>query len=209
MRPLILGLSSGAEEQSVVEEALARFNAMKSPEDLHPDLRNVVYATAVRHGDTETFEKLFQMHEASKLSEERTSIAMAMTGFKQPELVERALGLIKTDSVRLQDVSYWIAYSFMNRFARDATWKWMTRHWDWLGENLGTDLSFYRFPMYAANAYSSKEFLEKFKDFFLPRKAPSFERSINQGIEVLEWQSAWKERDFKEVRTFFKAQSKA
>lgn len=205
LRPLILGLGSGAEEPTVVEEAVKRFKAMKSPEDIHPDLRNVVYATAVRHGNEATFDKLFKMHEASKLSEERTSIAMAMTGFKQPELVDRALGLIKTDSVRLQDVSYWIAYSFMNRFARDATWKWMTRHWDWLGENLGTDLSFYRFPMYAANAYSSKEFLKNFKAFFVPRKAPSFERSINQGIEVLEWQSAWKERDLKEVKTFFKA----
>lgn len=205
LRPLILGLSSAAEEKSVVKEALKRFEEMKKPEDIHPDVRNVVYGTAVRHGDTKTFDKLFELHEASSLSEERTALAMAMTGFKQPELVKRALGLIQSESVRLQDVSYWLAYSFINRFARDEAWRWMTRHWDWLGENLGTDMSFYRFPMYAANAFSSREFLEKFKDFFLPRKAPSFERSINQGIEVLQWQSAWKERDLKEVKNFFKA----
>lgn len=205
LRPLIIGLSSGAEEQTVVKEALRRFNEMNKPEDIHPDLRNVVYATAVRHGDAKTFDKLFKLHEESTLSEERTALAMAMTGFKQPELIKRALGLIQSDSVRLQDVSYWLAYSFINRFARDEAWRWMTRHWDWLGENLGTDMSFYRFPMYAANAFSSREFLEKFKDFFLPRKAPSFERSINQGIEVLQWQSAWKERDLKEVKAFFKS----
>ncbi|MBA3758531.1 M1 family metallopeptidase [Candidatus Saccharibacteria bacterium] len=205
LRPLIVGLSAAADQPEVVKESLGRFENMKTPEDIHPDLRNVVYATAVRHGDQKTFDKLFALHEASTLSEERTSIAVALTGFKQPDIVEQALSLIKSDSVRLQDVSYWIAYSFMNRYSRDATWKWMTKHWEWLGENLGTDLSFYRFPMYAANAYSSRKFLEKFNDFFIPRRAPAFERSINQGIEVLQWQSAWKERDLKEVKTFFKA----
>jgi puromycin-sensitive aminopeptidase len=205
LRPLILGLSASAEEPTVVKECLKRFEGMKTPQDIHPDLRSVVYATAVRHGDTKTFDKLFGLHESSTLSEERTIIAMALTTFKQPALIKRALGLIDSESVRLQDVSYWIAYSFMNRFARDATWNWMTSNWQWLGDNLGTDLSFYRFPMFAANSYSSREFLKKFKNFFEPRRAPAFERSINQGVEVLQWQSAWKERDLKEVKAFFKA----
>lgn len=206
LRPLILGMNSVSEEKSVVDEALLRFKVMKTPEDIHPDLRNVIYATAVRNGGSDEFDKLLALHEASTLSEERTSLAMALVSFKQPELIDRALNMIQSDSVRLQDVSYWIAYSFMNRFARDETWKWMVKHWKWLGDNLGTDLSYYRFPMYAANAFSSREFLSDFKDFFEPRRAPSFNRSIDQGIEVLQWQSAWKERDLKEIKTFFKAQ---
>lgn len=205
LRPLILGMSSAAEDPEVVKEALKRFNSMSKPEDIHPDLRNMVYGTAVRHGNASTFDKLFKLHEDSTLSEERTSLAMALVSFKQPELIERALDLIKSDSVRLQDVSYWIAYGFMNRFARDAVWHWIVTHWKWLEDNLGTDLSFYRFPMYAANAYSSREFLKKFTDFFESRRAPSFNRSIDQGIEVLQWQSAWKERDLKEVKAFFRA----
>jgi aminopeptidase N len=207
LRPTILSLASAADEPTVVKEALARFETMNKPEDVHPDIRGAVYGTAVRHGDVKTFEKLFTFHENSNLSEERTALAGALTGFKQPELVDRALGLIKTESVRLQDASYWIAYSFMNRFAREKTWAWMQENWDWLAENLGTDLSFYRFPMYAANAFSRREFLEDYKAFFLPRREPAFERSINQGIEVLQWQSAWRERDLKEVEAFFRHQA--
>jgi aminopeptidase N len=205
LRPTILGMASSADEESVVREALNRFESMKRPEDIDPDLRGVVYTTAVRHGDAKVFDKLFRLHEESNLSEERTVLAAALTAFQQDELIDRCLALIDSDSVRLQDVSYWVAYSFMNRFARRKTWHWMTSHWQWLGDNLGTDLSFYRFPMYAATAFNDRAFLKEFKDFFLPKKAPSFERSINQGIEVLEWQSAWRERDLKEVKTFFKA----
>lgn len=207
LRPTIIGMNAAADHPEVVKECLTRFESMKDPEDLEPDLRGIIYSTAVRHGDKKTFAKLFKLHEESTLSEERTTIAAALTGFKQPELVDKALALINSPSVRLQDVSYWIAYSFMNRFSRDKTWEWMTENWEWLGENLGADMSFNRFPMYAANAYSNREFLKKFEAFFLPRLSPAFERSVKQGIEVLHWQSAWKERDFKEVSTFFKHQS--
>lgn len=207
LRPTIIGLNAAAEHPDVVKECLKRFNAMKSPEDLEPDLRGIIYNTAVRNGDEETFNKLFDLHESTTLSEERTTIAAALTGFKQPELVDRALSLITTDTVRLQDVGYWVAYSFMNRHAREQTWQWMTDQWDWLGKNLGTDMSFNRFPMYAASAFSNREFLKKYEEFFLPRLSPAFERSVKQGIEVLHWQSAWKERDFKEVRAFFKHQA--
>ncbi len=205
LRPTIIAMGATAEQTDVASEALKRFKSMERPEDIHPDLRGVIYTTAVRKLDNkETFDKLFDLHEKSTMSEERTTLAAALTHFKDPTLIDRALSLIDSPSVRLQDVSYWVAYSFMNRFARDKTWDWMISHWDWLGKNLGTDLSFYRFPMYAANAFSSREFLKKYEHFFIPRKAPAFERSINQGIEVLQWQCAWQERAAAEVKAFFR-----
>lgn len=204
LRPTIIGMAAGADEAEVVKECLKQFNELEA-KDIDPDIRGVVYTTAVRHGDEKTFDKLFDMHENTTLSEEKTTIAAALTRFERPELIKRSLKLITSDSVRLQDVSYWVAYSFSNRFAREATWKWMIKHWDWLDKNMGSDLSFYRFPMFAATAFSTLEFLEEFKKFFLPLKKPASERSINQGIEVLTWQAAWKARDLKEVKTFFKA----
>jgi aminopeptidase N len=210
LRPLILALASHADEPAVVGEALRRFDAMKKPEDIDPDLRGVVYGTAVRQrDDRKTFDKLFKMHEASTNSEERTTIAAALTGFEKRELIEKALKIIKSDSVRHQDVAYWVAYSYANRHAKRLAWKWMTKEWDWLEKNLGSDLSFYRFPVYAANAFSERKFLDDYKKFFEPKIAPAIERSIKQGIEILTWQSAWKERDFDDVTAFFKTQQQA
>lgn len=204
LRPTILGLAAGADEQSVVAECLSRFDAMQKPEDIDPDLRSVIYATAVRlRNDNSTFDKLFAMHEASTNSEERTTIAAALTSFKSSELYKRALDLINTDSVRHQDIAYWLAYSYGNRFAKREAWTWMKEHWQWLADNLGSDLSFYRFPMFAANAFSNRDFLQEYKEFFLPKMEPAFERAINQGVEVITWQSAWKERDFTAVQKFF------
>lgn len=224
LRPIILGLAASADEPTVVEHCLKLFNSidnvedvkpdlrvtagrskMKRGVDIDPDLRGTVFGTAARLGGKAEFNKLKAMHAAAPLSEERNNICAAMTGFEQPELIKGALDLIDTDFVRLQDVAYWVAYSFLNRHARQQTWEWLEGHWGWLQQNLGTDLSFYRMPIYAARVFSDPAFIPTYKKFFEPKvaKLPGIERSYNQGLEMLAWQTAWRERALKEVKTFF------
>lgn len=203
MRPMLLGMASLAEEPTVVKEAISQFKTMKRPEDVAPDLRGVVYGTAVRNGGKPEFDKLLKMHNETKSSEEQTTISAALTGFEDKSLYKRALGLITTDTVRLQDVTYWVAYSFMNRHAKQATWEWMKNHWPWLLKNFGTDLSFYRFPIYAARPFYGENFLKAYKEFFATVTNPGLERSINQGIEIIEWQTAWRDRDLSAIKKYF------
>jgi aminopeptidase N len=205
LRPTILGLASYGGEQAVVDEALRLFKNMKKPEDINPDIRGVVYGTVSRKGTVEDFDKMLTMHNTSTNSEERVTLASALTNFRQADLIERALSEITSSDVRLQDVPYWIAYSFMNRKARQATWSWLKEHWDWLSTNLGTDLSFYRIPNYVARTYSDIAFLDEFTEFFTSRMSPAFERPVKQAIETITWQAAWKDRDLRALKEFFSA----
>jgi aminopeptidase N len=204
LRPTILALAAVSDETSIVDEALRRFNATDNPADLPPNLRGVIYTTAARRGDAAVFDKLLKMHNNSSSSEERTTLCAAITDFKQPELIKRALGTITSKDVRLQDTAYWIAYSFGNRYARYATWEWLVTHWPWLKQNMGGDLSFSRMPLYAVRAFSDATFLPKYKKFFESVMSPQLERSYKQGVELIEWQSDWKRRDLAAIKAFFK-----
>ena len=135
LRPLIIGMAAIADDEAVVTEALRQFEAMAKPEDVEPDLRGIIYTTAARLSHEKTFEKLLGLYNETTSSEERVTLAMALTDFRQPELVDRALSLVTTDAVRLQDVMYWIAYSFGNRYARTKTWDWLVANWDWIAKN--------------------------------------------------------------------------
>jgi puromycin-sensitive aminopeptidase len=203
LRPTILGLASFGEEPSVVSESQTRFAAATTSEDIHPDLRGVVYGTVARLGGEAEFEKLVALHNSSTNSEDRVTIAAALTNFKNPVLIARSLQMITGSEVRLQDAPYWIAYSFMNRHARTDTWEWLQSHWQWLVENLGTDLSFFRMPVYAGRVYSDLDFLPEFKAFFESKLSPAFERPIKQAIETIEWQAAWKARDLDSLKNYF------
>ena len=204
LRPSILGLASYGEEPTVVAEAKKRFLAMQQPDEIHPDIRGVVYGTMSRIGGKAEFDKLLAMHNASSNSEERLVLTGALTNFRQPELIDQALAEITSQNVRLQDVIYWVAYSFMNRHARRAAWQWMTGHWDWLSENLGTDLGFYRMPLYSGRAFSDESFLPEFTKFFSEHMSPAFDRPVKQAIEIIQYQSAWKARDLSALKAYFK-----
>ncbi len=225
LRPIILGLAASADEPEIVKHCQQLFDSIEAVDDvapdlrattngtkikrgmdIDPDLRGTVFGTVARLGGAKEFDKLLALHNASTLSEERTTIAAALTGFQQPKLIAKALQLIDSDVVRLQDVSYWIAYSFLNRHAKYQTWKWLQSKWSWLQENLGTDLAFYRMPIYAARVFSEPEFVQEYKKFFTPRMSLALDRSYKQGLEMLQWQTDWKKRDLKEVKTFFKNQ---
>lgn len=205
LRPTILGLSSYGEDHAVVTEAKKRFATMTKPEDVHPDIRGVIYGTVARTGNDVDFDKMLTMHNASTNSEERVTLAGALTGFEQTELIQRALHLVTSDEVRLQDAPYWIAYSFMNRHARRTTWEWLTTHWQWLHENIGTDMSFSRMPIYAGRGFSDESFLPEFTTFFEHHMSPGFERPVKQAIETIQWQAAWRQRDLQAIKKHLKS----
>lgn len=204
LRPSVLGLASYSETPAVMAEARKRFETMKQPEDIHPDLRSVVYGTVARTGNAKDFERMLKMHDDSANNEERVTLASALTNFSQPELIEKALKHITTEQVRLQDAPYWIAYSFMNRHARLSTWEWMKENWEWMSKNLGTDISFSRMPIYAGRCFSDIKFLPEFKEFFEAHLSTGFERPVKQAIETIEWQAAWKQRDLEDILKYLK-----
>lgn len=225
LRPIILGMAAAADEPWVIDHVKKLFTFIHETDDvdpelratitnkslkrggeIDPDLRGVVFGTIARLGSKDEFDKLVAMHNASTQSDERLTLSAAITGFKQPELIDRALAMINSDEVRLQDVAYWVAYSFLNRHARAQTWQWVKDNWDWLESNLGSDLSFYRMPVYVARVFSDRSFIPEYEAFFKPKLSPALDRSYKQGLEMLQWQSAWKERDLKEIKAFFKAQ---
>ena len=222
LRPIILGLAASADEPTVIKRCRELFIKVTEVEDVKPDLRTttsrqeirrgididpdmrgVVFGTIARLGGQEEFEKLVRLYKETNLSEERTTLTAALTGFQQPELIKKALNIVDSPDVRLQDVAYWIAYSFLNRHAKNITWQWVVDHWKWLEKNLGTDLSFFRMPIYVSRVFSDKKFIGTYTEFFEPKLSPALDRSYRQGLEMLQWQSAWKERDFKEIKNFF------
>ena len=68
-------------------------------------------------------------------------------------------------------------------------------------------MSFSRMPVYVAKVNGDESFIDEYKNFFSSRLSPSLERSYKQGLEMLEWQSSWKTKDFKAILDFFKSQS--
>jgi len=134
-------------------------------------------------------------------------LTAGLTAVRDPRLIKRALELLTTDTIRMQDLFYWIRGLMANRFAREQTWQWMQDNWQWIVDLFGNDLHYADFPKYAASAFTTKEQLDSYKKFFGPMQdQPGIGRSIAQGIEDIETSIQWLARDGQAVRDFLQSQ---
>lgn len=209
LRPLVVGMAAGSDDPETIEKSLELYRYKVSGKNhINPDMRGIIYSTAARKGGQKEYDELLHMYKSSKSSDEKLTITAGMTSFEQTTIHQQILELLKTDIIRTQDLSYWIAYSMMNRHSRKLTWEWVKSNWAWLKEKNGTDLSFSRMPIYAARNFATKEQLKDYQDFFSTRMEPLLERAFNQGIELIETSAAWRERDSKSAYEWFIAQQK-
>lgn len=204
LRPTILGLNAGAEQPEVLKKCLELFDQAKQPDQIEADLRGLVCTTAARHGDEKAYKKLLSWHNSTTNSEDKVTLAAALTSFKQPALIKKALSEVNDKNVRFQDAMYWLAYALGNHHAKDLAWQWIKENWSWLDKNLGSDLSFYRIPVYVGRSFSDQKFINDYNQFFKDKTAPALARSIKQGRELLEWQADWRQRDLLTVLEFLK-----
>lgn len=209
LRPIIIGTTVGADSPKELEKALELYDQkINGDNHINPDIRGIVYSTAARKGGEKEFNDMLDLYKKSDSSDEKLSLTAALCSFKQPEIHEKVFDLIKSDVVRTQDNSYWIAYSFMNRHARNSTWEWMKENWEWMKEKMGTDLSFSRMPIYAARTFADQKLIDEYVEFFSNRMEPMIERTYSQGLEMAQTSVAWRNRDSKTVHEWFSKNTK-
>lgn len=204
LRPLILSLAVKSNDSKFREYIVKNFKEDPTLSKISPDIRPVFYAQISKLNSPKDYQTLVSLHEKSNNPEVRNYLLGAITQFKDQKLIDKTITYLKSDKIRSQDIHYWISSLFMNKEARPKIWKWIKENWNHLQNITGDDLSFYRTPIYVARAHSDKNFKKEFIEFFNKVKSPAIERSIKQGIEILDWQSSWRETDLDQIDKYFK-----
>jgi len=203
LRPLIISSASYAGNQDIIDVLLRMFDAAKTPEDIRSDIRGTVYSTAVRErNDSVTRDTLLTWYKTTQIPGENITLASAITGFKSTELVKKNLALVTSETVRLQDALYWIAYSLLNRHQKTLAWSWLKENWDWVSDNFGKDKEIDYFLRFSARGFATKEHLNDYMEFFQSHNIHGSDRAFEQGKETIAWESAWRARDTEAIITW-------
>ena len=206
LRPIILSHMTYAEDAEVLSHLSEIFRKAHDPADIAGDVRTIVCTAAACFGDETDFEKLLDWHNRATSAEHRGQIIAGLCAARRPQAITRILGILTTESVRLQDLFYWVRYLTANRYARMQTWQWLQENWQWITDHFGNDLHYTSFPKYAASAFSTPQELTSYHDFFQPLlETPGIGRAIQQGIEDIEVRLAWRQRDGQAVATYIQS----
>lgn len=210
LRATILGLLAYAEYKPVVTEGLKLFHETKQLETIDGELRGIVCVAAGKFGTDQDFERLFTLYKTSSYPEIQDDALAGLTATRDTAKAEQLLAAI-TDSniVRPQDVGRWFAYLIGNRYARQATWDWMTANWQWLTDTFEGDKSYDMFPRYAGARLSTRDWQHAYQTFFAPlSERPALRRAIDLGTKDIAAWADWIERDFDALKQAILAYTK-
>jgi aminopeptidase N len=81
----------------------------------------------------------------------------------------------------------------------------MVTHWDWITKQFKNSHDYADFPKYSSSAFSTREELAQYKQFFEPKlNEADIAMTIKQGIEEIETRVLWRERDLAAVTDYLK-----
>ena len=207
LRATIIALGSYAGDAEIIDKITIAFNKYKKKRSSMPsELRSVVFSSVVREAIPDAREFLLEEHKTTSNSDLRDEITVGLAATKDEPFAKHLLSRLTDDSeVKAQDALHWFVYLLRNRFARSATWEWLTTHWSWVEATYGNSLSYDDFPRYAAGVCNTPEWAQKYNDFFGPKEHdPGLQRNIAIGKNEIATRVAWLQRDLSAVQKFFK-----
>jgi puromycin-sensitive aminopeptidase len=171
-----------AEVPAVCSTATAR--AMRYLTDrttMDANLVDTAVIIGAREGDAARFERYRAAVREARTPQERRRFQLALAAFRNPDLIDRTLGLTLTDEVPTQDVALLLIRAFANPAARQRAWRFVTRRWIHLHRRLP--------PMMISRLIEATPALQtpacrrEVAAFFRAHPVPTATRALKQTLE--------------------------
>lgn len=203
LRSLLNTLAVSSKSKKHIDTGLNYYRAMKQPSDLPASTRSTIYSCAARFGDDNDFNRLLKMYSSNISAEEKEEVAGAICETHNDKHIKQLIDLLKTDTIRRQNLMSWFAGLLRNRYSRASAWDWLVNNWSWVEEQFASDKSFGYFARIAGSIFTKPEEQKLFNDFFDDKKdIIALKRDIQLAAQEIEARVIWRKRNQDELRKY-------
>lgn len=145
-KALMFGSAGLAGDLTIIAAAQSMFSSFAAgePVAIPADLKASVFAIALTNGGEAEYNAILARYHSAPTAEERNTCLRSLGRARQPELIQRTLGLALSGEVKMQDVYMPIGGLVAHCEGIRARWDWMCGNWEELVKRLppsGTMLS--------------------------------------------------------------------
>jgi puromycin-sensitive aminopeptidase len=203
-RSIVLAQVGGYGDTETLNEAKERFERfLQGFENIHPDIRGVVFGLVGHSGDRDTYDKLWKLERSATLQEEKVRLLQALTRFSRTELLQETLERSMSSDVRSQDTIGVVAGVAANIHGREVAWEFIKSNWPEFDRRYGAGgFGLMRLVAICGN-FSSAEKLAEVGQFFEEHPTPSADRTIRQALERVRLNIGWLDRNQDDLKSWF------
>lgn len=168
-KSLMFGSAGMAGDEEIIAAAKDMFEKFQAGDHnaIHPNLKAAVFALSLVHGGEREYNTILTRYHSAPTADERNTCLRVLGRAKQPDLIQKTLGLALSGEVKMQDVYMPIGGLRAHREGIEARWEWMCSVWDELVKRLppsGTMLS--SVVGICAGGFTRSEQAERVRAFF-------------------------------------------
>ncbi|KAK3941581.1 peptidase family M1-domain-containing protein [Diplogelasinospora grovesii] len=207
-KAMLFGNAGLCGDQAIVQAAKEMFNKCMAGDKsaIHPNLRGSVFAMTLKYGGKEEYDAILNYYRTSTNSDERNTALRCLGRAKDPELIQRTLGMLFGGEVKDQDIYMPAAGLRSHPEGIEALFTWMTENWDELVKRLPPQLTMLgSMVTIFTSSFTTKEQLEKVEKFFADKNTNGFDQSLAQSLDAIRSKISWLERDRADVAEWVKA----
>ncbi|XP_066305336.1 puromycin-sensitive aminopeptidase-like [Branchiostoma lanceolatum] len=209
LRSIVLSHLGKYGHQATIAEANQRLgDHISGTRTLPADLRGPVYATVLRHGDEQTYEKMLEILRKADLHEEKVRILRSLGSVSQPELIQRVLEFALSSEVRSQDTVFVIGGATSSLKGRELAWQFVQDRWDELHTRYQGGFLLARLVQFSTSGFVEESRAREVEEFFKRHPAPAAERTVQQSCENIRLNAAWLARDAASISDYLSTRPK-
>ena len=201
LRSTALGQLGRFEDDETLSEASRRFSDYTDdPVNLPADLRSVTFSMAAKRGDQSLYDTMWDLEKAATLHEEKMRFLGALCSFENQALLQTSLERSLVDEhVRSQDTIRVMVFVASNRHGRDLAWEFLKDNWAEFDRRYGEGGFALMRLVGISSLFTTEEKRQEVIEFFDTHPVPAAERTIRQGLERMEINIAWLDRNREEL----------
>jgi aminopeptidase N/puromycin-sensitive aminopeptidase len=154
---------------------------LDDPAAVDPTLAQAALEAAAENGDAALFDRLQKVYETSADPDLQETALRLLVQFDDPALLERGLEYSVSSKVRNQDAAIQFAIGLEDPDTRDATWRFIKKHWSQVHADLTTDLGSYLVA--GAGSFCTADARDDVKDFFAAHSVTASDVALKHALE--------------------------
>ncbi|XP_065372514.1 membrane alanyl aminopeptidase [Calliphora vicina] len=211
-RGKILAWSCKFGHTECIAKAKSYFNENLKANPVPVNIRSVVYCTAMREGNEQDFNKLYNKYKTETVATEETLILNSLGCVKDSKLVSRFFHMIASDEVRRQDKSSAMSSLYTeNNENVEPVFDLVDQNVEKLAESMGDYSSVASVVSGIAGRFTTDAQLQKLKAFNAKHttKFGSSMSTLESAVKTVEFNLEWSKTKLGPIKTFFQEHGKS
>ena len=175
--------------------------SLNSNDEIHPNLKRPLLFSIAYNGESNDFDKIWELYLNSNSQEEKSLYLGSLTQFKNIDKIKFLLNQVTTKNIRKHDIASVLIGVANNNLALSTAWEYLKQNWSKI-LNISGDGFQLNYIVSLPSYFQSKERYEEVENYYSENPVDAASMSMNQTLEKIQNNIFWIDFNLKKFKNY-------